>query len=85
MPPNENYELGVQVAELRSDVRHLQSDVREIKANLVRIDERVDTLGSKLDKLKDSLAAAKLWASGLYVAGWASMLYGLARGFKWLQ
>jgi hypothetical protein len=36
MPGNEkvDFDLAVQVAELRADVRHVQSDTTEIKANL---------------------------------------------------
>ncbi len=49
-----------------------------------KFDARCDNLDGKLDKLKDSLASAKLWAFGLYVTGWGTMLYVLAKGFKWI-
>ena len=78
MPANEkvDFDLAVQVAELRTDVRHIQSDTTEIKAALRDTNQRVDSL-------KDSLASAKVWALGLYIALAGSLLYVLARGFKW--
>jgi len=78
MPTNEkvDFDLAVQVAELRADVRHVQSDTTDIKAELRVTNER-------LDSLKDSLASAKVWALGLYIALAGSLLYVLARGFRW--
>jgi len=76
MPPNE-HELAIHVAELRSDVRHIQSDVTDIKAQLSELRDRID-------KWKDSLNKAKIWAVGLYVAQFGSLLFVMARGFKWI-
>jgi hypothetical protein len=78
MPANKKVDsnLAVQVAELRADVRHVQSDTTDIKAELRVTNQR-------LDSLKDSLASAKVWALGLYIALAGSLLYVLARGFKW--
>ena len=78
MPTNEkvDFDLAVQVAELRADVHHVQSDTTDIKAELRVTNER-------LDSLKDSLASAKVWALGLYIALAGSLLYVLARGFRW--
>ena len=78
MPANERVDLdpAVEVAELRADVRHVQSDTTDIKAELRVTNER-------LDSLKDSLASAKVWALGLYIALAGSLLYVLARGFRW--
>jgi hypothetical protein len=59
-----------------ADVRHVQSDTTDIKAELRVTNQR-------LDLLKDSLASAKVWALGLYIALAGSLLYVLARGFKW--
>jgi uncharacterized protein YlxW (UPF0749 family) len=92
---NERDALAVQVAELRADVRHIQSDTTDIKAELratnqridslsQRVDERTDSLSRRIDELKDSLASAKIWALGLYLALSGSLLYVLARGFKWI-
>jgi outer membrane murein-binding lipoprotein Lpp len=77
MSQNENDSVSVQVAELRSDVRHLQSDVTDIKTDL-------RATNHKVDQIKDSLASAKLWAIGLLVTQVGSLLYVMARGFKWL-
>jgi uncharacterized protein YlxW (UPF0749 family) len=78
MPANEKVDsdLAIQVAELRADVRHVQADTMDIKAELRVTNQR-------LDSLKDSLASAKVWAPGLYIALAGSLLYVLARGFKW--
>ena len=72
MPVNERDDQAVQIAELRADVRHIQSDTTDIKAELRATNQRIDGL-------KDSLAAL-----GLYIALSGSLLYVLARGFKWL-
>jgi peptidoglycan hydrolase CwlO-like protein len=77
MASNERDDLSAQIAELRADVRHIQSDTTDIKAELRMTNQRVDAL-------KDSLASAKVWALGLYLALSGSLLYVLARGFKWL-
>ena len=88
MPVNERDDQGVQIAELRADVRHIQSDTTDIKAELRATNQRIDSLRQSMDQrfddLKGSLASAKIWAPGLYIALGGSMLYVLARGFKWL-
>jgi hypothetical protein len=40
-------------------------------------------LEHKFDQLKDSLSSANFWALGLYIALTGSLLYVLARGFRW--
>ena len=77
MPVNERDDQAVQIAELRADVRHIQSDTTDIKAEL-------RTTNQRIDELKDSLSSAKVWALGLYIALGGSLLYVLARGFKWV-
>jgi hypothetical protein len=99
MSADERSYLEIQVAELRADVRHVQSDTTEIKAELratatelkgelratnQRIDSLSESVNKRIDDLKDSLASAKIWALGLYVALSGSMFYVMARGFKWL-
>jgi hypothetical protein len=99
MSADERSYLEIQVAELRADVRHIQSDTTEIKAELratttelkgelratnQRIDSLSESVNKRIDELKDSLASAKIWALGLYVALSGSMFYVMARGFKWL-
>ena len=97
MPGSENDHLAVQVAELRADVRHIQADVTDIKARFDKVDQRFNRVDEKFDRVdqrfesvkkeisevKDSLASAKIWALGLYLALAGSLLYVLARGFKW--
>jgi chromosome segregation ATPase len=84
MPVNERDEQGVQIAELRSDVRHIQSDLTDIKAELRATNQRFEKFDQKFDDLKDSLASAKMWALGLYIALTGSLLFVMAHGFKWL-
>jgi hypothetical protein len=78
-----------------ADVRHIQSDITDIKAEIrgwhlrfealvKRTDERFEQLNQKFDSLKDSLASAKIWALGLYIALTGSLLFVMAHGFKWL-
>jgi uncharacterized protein YlxW (UPF0749 family) len=99
MPVNERDDQATQIAELRADVRHIQSDVTDIKVELRATNQRIDSLSQKTDErfeklnqkldekfvgLKDSLASAKIWALGLYIALAGSMFYVLAHGFRWL-
>jgi chromosome segregation ATPase len=99
MSADERSHLEIQVAELRADVRHIQSDTMEIKAELrtttteikaelhattTEIKTELRATNQRIDDLKDSLASAKIWAFGLYVALSGSMFYVMARGFKWL-
>lgn len=49
-----------------------------------RLTSRMDALDGKLDRLKDSLASAKIWALVLYIAFGAAMLGTMARGFGWI-
>ena len=88
MSADEKSHLEVQVAELRADVRHVQSDTTDIKAELradtTEIKTELRATNKRIDELKDSLASAKIWALGLYVALAGSMFYVMARGFKWL-
>ncbi|HEY6927402.1 MAG TPA: hypothetical protein VI653_28260 [Steroidobacteraceae bacterium] len=72
------------------DERFDQMDARFQKAD-ERIDDRFDKVGDRfgsLDKeiagLKGSIASAKIWALGLYVALAGTMLGVMARGFKWI-
>ena len=88
MSADERSHLEIQVAELRADVRHVQSDITEIRAELhattTEIKTELRATNQRIDDLKDSLASAKIWALGLYVALSGSMFYVMARGFKWL-
>lgn len=76
------------LGEMQSDIRHLQSDVTDIKADqrirFDKIDDRIKSIEKDIGGLKESLASAKVWAVGLYVALAGGMLYVMARGFKWL-
>jgi hypothetical protein len=69
--------MEARIARLESDVGHLRGDVAEIKVDL-------RSLTAKVESVKDSIAAAKIWALMLYVAFAAVMLSTLARGFGWI-
>jgi outer membrane murein-binding lipoprotein Lpp len=90
MPGNErvDFDLAVQVAELRADVRHIQSDTTDIKAELratsQKTDQRFERIDDRFQKIEESLASAKVWALGLYIALAGSLFYVLAHGFRWL-
>jgi chromosome segregation ATPase len=93
--PADDSMLETRVAKLQSDVAHIQSDVSDIKADLRELKvetrelrneiDRVRTdltarIDGKIDALRAELTSTKIWALGLY----GSLLYILARGFKWL-
>ena len=49
-----------------------------------KVDQKFESVRKEIGEVKDSLASAKIWALGLYFAFAGSILYVLARGFKWL-
>lgn len=76
------------LGEMRADIRHLQSDVTDIKADqrirFDKVDERFESLNKEISGIREMLASAKVWAIMLYMALAGTMLYVMARGFKWL-
>jgi dsDNA-specific endonuclease/ATPase MutS2 len=54
------------------------------KALNQKIDDVREQLTSKIDALAKELASAKMWAIGLYVGQSATLLFVMAKGFKWL-
>lgn len=79
-----------QKLEDKIDARFQTSDDRsqkaadKIDARFQKSDERFGSIERDLADIKVSLASAKVWAIGLYVALAGTMLYTMARGFKWL-
>src|SRR6185503_17835185 len=53
--------MEARIARLESDVAHVRSDVAELKTDLRSVRDRID-------RLVESLAAAKIWALVLYIA-----------------
>ena len=45
---------------------------------------RLDAVNDRFDAVKESLASAKVWAVMVYVALVGSLLFVMARGFKWM-
>ncbi|HEY4213150.1 MAG TPA: hypothetical protein VGM84_16845 [Steroidobacteraceae bacterium] len=77
MPSEEDLRRAEQFGKLTATVGHIQVDVVGIK-------ERLDKVDSKIDALKESLSSAKVWALTLYFALAGSMLFVMAKGFKWI-
>lgn len=69
-------------------VRSSRLDVLEEHTIHTELNTKVETvrydLSGKIDAIKESLASAKVWALMLYFALAGSLLYVLARGFKWI-
>jgi len=91
--------MEARIARLESDVAHLRSDVADIKTDVralrdridagnAKLSERIDAVASQLnakfDGLRDSFAAAKIWALFLYMALAAVNLGTLARDLGWI-
>jgi phage-related minor tail protein len=57
---------------------------KETAEGFAKVDQKFESVRKEIGEVKDSLASAKIWALGLYFAFAGSILYVLARGFKWL-
>jgi predicted nuclease with TOPRIM domain len=92
-------ELRADVRHIQSDTTDIKAELRTTNQRIDSLrqgtDERLEKLNQgfddrfgrlerKFDELKDSLASAKVLALGLYIVLSGSLLYVLARGFKWL-
>jgi hypothetical protein len=86
--------IQAQIARLASDVKHVQTDVAEIKVDLRRVDdklaamnERIVSVDSRLYKeiaaVRNDISSMKVWALTLYFAQAGSLLFVMAKGFKW--
>jgi hypothetical protein len=80
--------MEARIARLESDVTHVLTNVSDIKADVRGLRDRIDTVASQLntkfDDLRDSFAAAKIWALFLYIALAGINLGALARGLGWI-
>ena len=71
----------------RVDTVHndLSTKIDTVRNDLTaKIDTVRNDLTAKIDTVRDSIASAKVWALMLYLALAGSMLFVMARGFKWL-
>jgi hypothetical protein len=77
--------LGLSTPPDQSDPRARRLDKKiddlESEVRFERLERSVQEI--RLD-IKDSLASAKLWAIGLYVALAGTLLYVIARAAKWI-
>lgn len=69
--------MEARIARLESDIAHMRSDIAELKTDFRSLRDRID-------RLVESLAAAKIWALVLYIALAGGLFGTLARGFGWL-
>jgi outer membrane murein-binding lipoprotein Lpp len=88
--------VEAQIAKLQSDVEHMRSDITEMKIDIRRLDDKIGHLDdkiesvrayldTKIDAVRESLHAAKIWALLLYFAQSAVLLGVMAKGFGWLN
>jgi len=81
-------QLPEQIATLKVDVEYIKKDVSEIKVDVRRLDDRVHDLDKRLsdkfDALQKEFSSAKVWALGLYIGQAATLLFVMAKGFKWI-
>jgi predicted RNase H-like nuclease (RuvC/YqgF family) len=78
-------ELRATTTEIKAELRATTTEIKaELHATTTEIKTDLRATNQRIDELKDSLASAKIWALGLYVALSGSMFYVMARGFKWV-
>jgi archaellum component FlaC len=56
---------------------------KETAEGFGKVDDKFESVRKEICEVKDSLSSAKVWALGLYLALAGSLLYVLARGFRW--
>jgi hypothetical protein len=71
-------------ATLETHVSYLREDNSEMKADIRRLDGKIDAVKDSITALTLRLSRFAVWAVLLYVALAGSLLFVLARGFKWL-
>jgi hypothetical protein len=91
--------LRTDMSDVRADVRSLRDKTdalaarfdmkldavrNDLHADMVRLGAKDDVLADEVQRLTDSIAAAKIWALLFYVALAGAMLGTMARGFGWL-
>ena len=69
--------MEARIARLESDIAHMRSDIAELRTDFRSLRDRID-------RLVESVAAAKIWALVLYIALAGGLFGTLARGFGWL-
>ena len=81
-------QLPARMARLETDVGHIKNDVADIKVELRRVDDKLGVVDARLHQVEkemtEKFGALKVWVLGLYVGQAASLLYVLAKGFKWI-
>lgn len=68
----------------RETAERIESVRKETAEGFAKVDQRFESVRKEIGEVKDSVASAKVWALGLYLALAGSLLYVLAKGFKWI-
>lgn len=88
--------IKTDVADMKIDLRRVAGSVSELdsrlNAKIDGVDQRLtgkieaveQRLTGRIDALRDEFVSAKVWALGLYFGLAASMLFVMAKGFKWI-
>jgi len=79
------FELAKQDLDKRFDEAKKDNDKQfeKVDARFEKVEERLDRLDLGIVAIKETLASWKVWAIGLYAGLAGSMLFVMAKGFKW--
>jgi prefoldin subunit 5 len=69
-------DMEARVAKLEAHVEHIKSDISDIKTDVREVRKTTQDI-------KDSISSAKVWALLLYIGLGGSLLFVMAKGFKW--
>ena len=87
--------LTSDVQHVQKDVTDIKVDLRRVDDRLDAINERIDSMkerfdgkldavNGRIDGLRAEIYSMKVWAMGMYFALAGSLLFVMAKGFKWL-
>jgi len=71
-------------ADLRSTNQRIDLLLQRFDSFIEKVDGRFEKVDGQISSLEDALWSAKLWAFGLYVAQFGTLLWVMAHGFKWI-
>ena len=65
-------------------LQRFDSFIEKVDGRFEKVDARFEKVDGQIASLKDALWSAKLWAIGLYVTQFGTLLWVMAHGFKWI-
>jgi len=77
-------DIKADIRDVRGEIKDVRSEIKDVRGEIKDVRGEIRDTNKRIDHLIESLASAKVWAICLYVAFAGSMLYVMARGFKWL-